>query len=156
MSYNDISDHDLWIAEACSTIVDYRNSYYDNVKEVYDSDYSKNFLLKNILIMNTADEATKGAQHNLEAVQRFHSDFQISLSLPQKEILAMMERWWKIFLQEIAQNKLIAQRFIAKQQTGAPYSLFSQYADRKHGQKLNKEGNKIMREIALAIDRYIL
>ena len=68
----------------------------------------------------------------------------------------MMKRWWKLFIQEIEQNKLIASRYIAKQQTGAPYSLFSQFADKKHGRNLNKEGNNLMKEIAEAIDKHIL
>ena len=147
---------DMWILDACSTIASYRNSYYDNIAEVYKSDYAKNVLLRQVLIMNTANEALKGAQHNLESLQRFHNDFRLRLNRVQEDILRMMERWWKLFIQEIEQNKLIASRYIAKLQTGTPYSLFSQFADRKHGQKICKEENNLLKEIAVAIDKYIL
>lgn len=147
---------ELYILDACSTIASYRNSYYDNLRDVYKSDYSQNFLLRNVLLMNAASEALKGAQHNLESLQRFHNDFRLRLSRAQDDIVCMMKRWWQLFMQEIEQNKLIASRHLAKHQTGAPYSWFSQYADQKHGQKLCKEENNLLKEIAVAIDKYIL
>jgi len=149
-------DADLLIADACSTIVSYRNSYYDQLGDVYQSDYSKNFLLKNVLVMDAASKALKGAQDNLKSLQRFHNDFRLRLSRAQDDIVCMMKRWWQLFMQEIEQNKLIASRHLAKHQTGAPYSWFSQYADQKHGQKLCKEENNLLKEIAVAIDKYIL
>ena len=150
----DILDVSFRLADELAKMASFRNSYYNRLEEIYRSGLAQDFLFQNTLIVEAAEEASKDAFRNLDAVQDYYEASWSNTTDPQKDILCMMETWWKLFMQEIEQNQLIAKRFIAKQKDGTPYSLFSQFADKKRGKELNKEEDKLLKAIGLAVEKY--
>ncbi len=155
MGRPDLTDNEATILQNFMEMINFKNDYYNKLQEIY-TDYADNFLIRNTMTFDTAEKTRKEANNRFILLRSFYESHYVSLPESHREIVWNMMTWWKLFLQEIEQNQLVAKRFIAHQQTNAPYSLFAQFADKRQGQNLNKTENKLITDISYDIDKHIL